>query len=111
MFWKHAVFFGILLGALSTASAAQSVDVDNYRSEDSGEIPVGQVPASVMQAALDAKPGVYITRVTRDLEADDDHYYTFEASQTGRYWIIVVRADGTVTKVREEEDPPPPRND
>jgi hypothetical protein len=54
---------------------------------------------------------VYFTNITRDLEGDDDFYYTFEGSQSGRYWIIVVRADGKVLKVREEHDRPSMRSD
>ena len=99
------------LQPLQLAAAVAHPDIDNYDNPDSVAVSISQVPQAIMASATKAKPGVYLSRVVRNLEADDEYYYNFEGSTAGKYWIIVVRADGTLIKVREETDRPRSRSD
>ncbi len=76
------------------------------QSEDYQEVKMNQVPERVRQAALSAKPGIYVTRIVR-LEENDNLSYRFYASQVGRYWVIAVRDDGKLLDVYESPSAPP----
>ena len=75
-------------------------------SEDYRVVTMNQVPERVREAALSAKPGIYVTRIVR-LEENDDLSFRFYASQVGRYWVIVVRDDGEVIDLYESPSAPP----
>lgn len=75
-------------------------------SEDYAEVSMNQVPEHVVKTAKAAKPGIYVTRVIRQME-NDDLSWSFYASQVGRYWVIVVRDDGALLDVYESPSAPP----
>ena len=95
-----------LFGISHTIAQDENRDLDNYDNSDSIELALADVPNRVLSAARESKGGIYFTHAVRDLESDDEYYYTLEGSTVGRYWIVVVRADGRVIKVREEADKP-----
>lgn len=74
--------------------------------EDYMEVSMNQVPEHVVRSAKSAKPGIYVTRVIRQME-NDDLTWTFYASQVGRYWVISVRDDGKLLEVYESPSAPP----
>jgi len=76
------------------------VDPDNM------EIPLSRVPSRVMAAARRAGPAARLLRVVRSLDEDDDTSYRFDAGLANRYYVITVRADGTVIEVGEEAERP-----
>ena len=100
-----------MLSLLPLLAQAQAPDADNYDNPDSVEMSLNQIPAHVRQTAMDSKVGIYLSRVVRNLEQDDDYYYNFEGTTVGDYWIIVVRSDGKLIKLRQEEDQPRSRRD
>ena len=88
-------------------SLALADDGEGTRNYFTEEVVVAEsVPERVMEAARSAKPGAYFTRIKRKLKRNDEFYYYFDASQVGRYWVIVVRTDGKLMEVYEETSPP-----
>lgn len=75
-------------------------------SEDYMEVSMNKVPEHVVRAAKSAKPGIYVTRVIRQME-NDNLTWIFYASQVGRYWVISVRDDGHLLDVYESPSAPP----
>ena len=71
-------------------------------------VAVSEIPANVMATAREAKPGAFVTQALRQLRRNDETYYRMYASQVGRYWVIVVRADGELVRVFETPKAPGP---
>ncbi len=96
-----------MLLLLVPAAAGVQADDGLIKSRSSDEIVnMDQVPEWVAETAREARPGSYVTRVTRKLKRDDEFYYQFDASQVGKFWVIVVRADGKLMDVYESPSPP-----
>ncbi len=96
----------LLVPAVSWAQ----LDDDDRPADEPREVmvPVSTVPDNIVQTAQAAKPGAFITQVIRQLHHDDEYFYRFYASQVGRYWVIVVRADGVLDAVFEAPGPAEP---
>lgn len=73
-------------------------------------VAVSDIPEHVMATAKQAKPGAFVTQALKQLRRNDETYYRLYASQVGRYWVIVVRADGELERVFETPTPPGPLN-
>lgn len=69
-------------------------------------VAVSEIPEQVMATAKEAKPGAFVTQALKQLRRNDETYYRIYASQVGRYWVIVVRADGELVRVFESPNPP-----
>ncbi|MDJ0878802.1 MAG: hypothetical protein QNI86_09335 [Halieaceae bacterium] len=69
-------------------------------------VAVSDIPERVMATAKEAKPGAFVTQALKQLRRNDETYYRIYASQVGRYWVIVVRADGELVRVFESPNPP-----
>lgn len=99
----------LLTPMLAMAQAGDDGDVKTLSTDE--VVSIEQVPERVAETARAAKPGAFFTRITRKLKRDDEFYYRFDASQVGRYWVIMVRTDGKLMEVYEETSPPRPLRD
>ena len=101
------VFTAVALAAVIVATPVRAAtDDDKPENPDFRTVPVSTVPARILKTARDAKPGVYLVQATEILGPDDETYYEFDGSLVGTYWTIVVRADGELITLTEEEDAP-----
>ena len=97
-----------LLAALLHASWALSQDEDVSSSDGGREqvIEVSKVPDFVMSSFKAEVPGAFVMRVMLQVLDDDTTRYRFDASQVGRYWVVVVRDDGELIEKYESAGPP-----
>ena len=99
----------LILVALLAPTLALALDdaAAGGRDSDAGEfLSERQVPPRVMATAGNDRPGAYFTHITRRLSDEDNTFYVFYASRTGRYFVITVRADGTLVSSSEEHEAP-----
>jgi hypothetical protein len=106
MMGRISTFFLSMFLAGSIAWAQDADDGDLKTSTEDQVIPVSSVPAFVMATAQQAVPGMYVTQVTRQVQNDDTTRYRLDASQVGRFWVIVVRDDGVLLEKYESAGPP-----
>ncbi len=95
-------------GNIAQASEDTEAEEESTRVSREVVIPLNEVPLLVRDVAFNEKPGMYITRVVRQLDDDDSYYYLFFGSQVNRFWTIRVRSDGKLMYVIKEPAPPPP---
>ncbi len=91
---------------VASAAVAQGNDSESVDSRDTIELAMSQVPAKILEVAKKARAGIHLTRVRRDLEADDDYYYVFDGTRVNKFWTIIVRADGELIELSQEEQAP-----
>lgn len=109
MMIKKLLSYG-LVALLMPALVLADVDDEEDRAKaaamgEEASMSRGQVPPKVLAAASKAKPGAFFSDIRRSLR-DDNTYYTFYASQVGKYYVIVVREDAQVMEVDEEGEAP-----
>ena len=96
-----------LLAPTPTPALALDDAAAGGRASDAGEfLSERQVPPRVMATAGNDRPGAYFTHITRRLSDEDNTFYVFYASRVGRYFVITVRADGTLVSSSEEHEAP-----
>ena len=99
-----------LLLCTSGAIAQQGDDGDVKMQATDEVVTVEQVPAHILASAKKALPGAYFNQVTRQLRRNDLLYFRFDASQVGRYYVLMVRDDGQIIEKYETSGPPPKRS-
>lgn len=97
-------YLAVAVFSLSLPALADD-DADGYTPENVDYFPVEHVPERVMETARGEKPGLYITSVAKQLWANDNTYYVLYGSQVGKFWVLTVRADGTLMDIDEESEP------
>lgn len=99
---------GALLALLvcTSGAIAQGDDGDIKTQVTDEVVAVEQVPEHILASAKQALPGAYFTQVTRQHKRNDILYYRFDASQVGRYYVLMVRDDGEVIEKYETSGPP-----
>ena len=108
--FKNSLLSMMTLVVLSGAAYAQ--DDGNVKTRTTDEIITSeQVPQNIMVTARKALPGAFFTRVTYKVKSDDHSYYRFDASQVGKYWVLVVRGDGEITEKYQSTGPVPSEED
>jgi hypothetical protein len=97
-----------IITVLALALCCQ-VFADNDAAANSGDnikyLPVSQVPERVMATVKKRKPNIYVTSASKQLWANDHTYYVVYGSQVSRFWVVTVRADGTLIRIDEEGEP------
>jgi hypothetical protein len=96
-----------LLLCAGCALAAETDDGDRKTRANDEIVSVTAVPDTVLSSAKQALPGAYFTKVTRQHRRDDRLYFRFDASQVGRYWVLLVRDDGEILEKYETSSAPP----
>lgn len=96
-----AVFFvvTVLVGSLG----CDSVESDEYESEEYYFVDLSQVPEIVLDAARKAVPGLVIQRVKRERSHRGTMYEVYGVAN-GRYYEIEIGSDGTVYEIEIEDD-------
>ena len=100
-----AVFLTLAMASL-TAIAQEEDDGDRKIWSTDEVIAVTEVPGFVMSSLQKEMPNVYVTQVTRQVRNDDSTRYRIDASQVGRYWVLVFRDDGEMLEKYESSGPP-----
>ena len=96
-----------LLLCTSGAFAQQGDDGDIKTRATDEVVSAEQVPEHILASAKKALPGAYFTRITRQHRRNDMLYFRFDASQVGRYYVLMVRDDGELLEKYETSAPPP----
>ncbi|MEM0955721.1 MAG: hypothetical protein AAGI24_16390 [Pseudomonadota bacterium] len=103
-----AITIAALLASLLGTSAAFAQDDEDRTSRTEREqvVAASAVPEFVMTTFQSEVPGAFVMRVMKQVLGDDTTRYRFDASQVGRYWVVVVRDDGELIEKYESAGPP-----
>ena len=100
----------LLSGCVSSSGEGSSVPrVSAEDSDDEGdggeeiEVPLEEVPLSILGAAKAAKPGILLIAAEREIE-NGVTQYEIEGTLNGEVWEIEVGLDGTVLEADLEAD-------
>jgi hypothetical protein len=95
---------GCIIALLLSVFGLSAVADDRRGGADSEkEVPLNRVPAHVLEAAKTVKRGMFIQRVTFELEKDI-HFYYIHGSLYGDQLKIAVRDDGEIMDVSSSKN-------
>ena len=89
--------------SLTASLGCDSVESDEYDSEEYYFEDLTQVPEIILDAARKAVPGLVIRRVKREKSHRGTMYEVYGTAD-GRYYEIEIGSDGTVYEIEIEDD-------